>query len=224
MPYLQAQASPGSPGGMGVHSPRFAHGQLPMLHGDSGASGRGVHTKKLTSPALISEVGNLAVQIPHLGNEGRGMHRPAHTHALTAYFRALAEPLRRVRVTCGDFARVLGPSVTWRHGVTAVLLDPPYAQTERATVYAVESDAAHRARAWAIENGGNSLLRIAYCGYDTGEAWPDGWQAVAWKAPGGYGSQGTGRGRANAERETIWFSPHCLNETPLERAIREATA
>ena len=30
------------------------------------------------------------------------------------------------------------------------------------------------------------------------------------KANGGYGSQSNGRGRENAGRETIWFSPHCL--------------
>lgn len=213
MPYL---SRPGS----GLQQ---SFGQLPMLHGNSGATGRDVHSKTLSSPALIPEVRDLAIQIPHFGDEGRGMHRPAHTHALTAYFRTLAERLRRVRVTCGDFERILGPSVTWRHGVTAVLLDPPYDRTERADVYAVESDAAERARAWAIANGENPLLRIAYCGYDTGKSWPDGWQAVAWKTPGGYGSQGTGRGRDNARRETIWFSPHCLNETPMERAIREAS-
>ena len=26
----------------------------------------------------------------------------------------------------------------------------------------------------------------------------------------GYGSQSNGRGRANAAREVLWFSPHCL--------------
>lgn len=37
-----------------------------------------------------------------------------------------------------------------------------------------------------------------------------GWTPVYWKAPGGYGSQGNGRGRENAKREVIWFSPFCL--------------
>jgi hypothetical protein len=39
---------------------------------------------------------------------------------------------------------------------------------------------------------------------------PDSWTVVPWKAHGGYGSQGDGRGRENAARETIWFSPNCL--------------
>jgi len=131
--------------------------------------------------------------------------------ALTAYLRTLSERLRRTRVTCGDFERVLGPSVTWRHGLTAVLLDPPYDRTQRADVYAVETDAAHRARAWAIEHGDNPLLRIALCGYDGEHAMPDGWKSLRWKAAGGYGSQGEGRGRENAARECVWFSPHCLD-------------
>ncbi len=71
-------------------------------------------------------------------------------------------------------------------------------------------------RQWAIENGDNPLMRIALCGYDTehGDAMPDAWHAWRWKASGGYGSQGNGRGRANAGRETVWFSPHCIN--PIE--------
>lgn len=43
-----------------------------------------------------------------------------------------------------------------------------------------------------------------------GEHEMPGWAEVAWKARGGYGSQSDGRGRANAKRETIWFSKHCL--------------
>lgn len=43
-----------------------------------------------------------------------------------------------------------------------------------------------------------------------GHAMPERWQAVPWKARGGYGSQGNGQGRANAAREVLWFSPHCL--------------
>jgi hypothetical protein len=120
-------------------------------------------------------VGQLPIQLPHVGNAGRGCAANAHAKSfgqlpaissqdgggertqgifresnITAYFHALAARLRRTRITCGDFARVLGPSVTFRHGLTAVFLDPPYDLTERAAVYAVETDAAHRAREWAI--------------------------------------------------------------------------
>ena len=197
---------------------RTNFGQLPMLHGDSGATGRGIHRKSYG-------------QLPFIGGgegqKGMGIHAN-YDRNLTAYLRTLAARLRRTRVTCGDFARVLGPSVTFRHGLTAVFLDPPYDLTERAAVYAVETDAAHRAREWAIANGDNPLLRIALCGYDSIEM-PDGWQLLRWKAAGGYGSQGDGRGRENAGREVVWFSPACLNPAELARdamtrplAVRDA--
>ncbi len=34
---------------------------------------------------------------------------------------------------------------------------------------------------------------------------------AAWKAAGGYGRQGQGRGAENATKERLWFSPHCLS-------------
>lgn len=159
-------------------------------------------------------------QLPHLGNAGMGVNR-THTgdrlEHLAAYMRQLAARLERVRICCGDWSRVTGPSVTWTHGLTAVFLDPPYSaeagrdnglySTENATV-------AHDAREWALTNGDNPLMRIALCGYD-GEGHETltehGWHAYAWKAHGGYGSQGNGAGRVNKGREVVWFSPHCIN-------------
>lgn len=64
-------------------------------------------------------------------------------------------------------------------------------------------------RDWAIANGDNPQLRIAYCGYDDGFDFPTGWKKFAWKANGGYSNQGENR-RGNATRETVWFSPHCV--------------
>lgn len=160
-------------------------------------------------------------QRPHLGSggQGNGVHAfSPRLDELTAYMRQLAGRLSRVRVICGDWKRVTGPSVTYRHGVTAVFLDPPYSHDERAPqLYSVESGTVSQdARQWAIENGDNPLMRIALCGYDTehGDHMPDSWHAYAWKTRGGYGLQGNGRGRANAGREVVWFSPHCLN--PIE--------
>ncbi len=127
-------------------------------------------------------------------------------------FDDLADRLRRVRIICGDWSRVVTPSVTWRHGVTGILLDPPYAAAGHSIKYAVGGqDVGADVCAWAIANGTNPLLRIALCGYAGEHTMPRGWTAVRWKAQGGYGSQGQGRGRENATRETIWFSPHCLS-------------
>ena len=82
---------------------------------------------------------------------------------------------------------------------------------ERASVYAVESDAAKDARVWAIEAGKRPDMLICLAGYDGEHAMPGDWQAFRWKACGGFGSQGDGRGRENAARETLWFSPACAS-------------
>ena len=44
---------------------------------------------------------------------------------------------------------------------------------------------------------------------------PDSWECIAWKARGGYGSQGNSASRENAGRERTWFSPHCLRQPGL---------
>jgi DNA adenine methylase len=157
-------------------------------------------------------------QLPHMGNAGQGVNRKLPhmgngRGAVLAWIEALAERLRRVRVACGDWSRVCGPSVTHRHGLTGVFLDPPYSDTagRTADIYATDSlTVAHDAREWAIAEGQNPLMRIAFCGYEGEHVFPSDWTAWAWKAHGGFGSQGDGKGRANSGRERIWFSPHCL--------------
>jgi site-specific DNA-adenine methylase len=78
-------------------------------------------------------------QLPHLGNAGMGVHRPtqklphlgdAGRGVLAEYLGSLASRLRRVRVACGEWDRVLGDSVTFKHGTTGVFLDPPYSAEE----------------------------------------------------------------------------------------------
>ena len=71
--------------------------------------------------------------------------------------------------------------------------------------------------AYCLERGDNPQMRIAVCGYDTdGYAALEehGWSVVARKAGGGYGNVSE-KGRANAGRERIWFSPHCNNQRTL---------
>lgn len=158
-------------------------------------------------------------KLPHLGDAGRGVNRQlphlgdAGMGGIYDWFDALRTRLRRVRVACGDWRRVTGDSVTVKHGMTGIFLDPPYADTaNRANVYAHDSSSvAHEVRAWAVENGSNPKLRIALCGYEGEHGMPDTWECVPWKARGGYGSQSAdGRGRENCARERIWFSPACL--------------
>ena len=160
-------------------------------------------------------------KLVHLGGAGQGVHRQ-RVHLGTAgqgedglveWMRALADRLRRVRVCCGDWTRVCGPTPTVKHGLTAVFLDPPYGNDAERTddLYAMDSGTvAADVRAWALECGSDARMRVALCGYDTEHEMP-GWTAVPWKAHGGYGSQGDGRGRENAAREVVWFSPNCLS-------------
>jgi hypothetical protein len=166
--------------------------QLPHL----GSAGRGVNR-----------------QLPHLGDAGRGVNRK-RPEAIAEYMRGLAERLRNVRVCCGDWSRVCGPTPTTGHGIAGVFLDPPYADTAKRTsdLYAVDSlSVAHAVRGWAIENGSNPAMRIVLAGYDGEHKMPDDWRTVEWKAQGGYGSQGEGDGRTNAAKERLWLSPHCID-------------
>jgi DNA adenine methylase len=157
-------------------------------------------------------------QIPHLGNTGTGVNTVAlgytvaeRAAALAAYLQRIADALRTARITCGDWQRVVTPTVTTGHGITALLLDPPYQHADRTTTYgAHDHDIFDEVWAWAMRNGDNPMLRIALCGYEDGRATHDGWECVAWQAHGGYGNQGTGQGSVNKRRERIWFSPHCV--------------
>ena len=161
---------------------------------ESGDAGQGVHRQR-----------------PHLGDAGQGVHRQLPHLGDAGPLTDLARRLRRVRVCCGDWSRILGPSPTTKMGLTAVLLDPPYSDELRKVVYAVDSyDVAHDVFDWAITHGDDPLLRIALCGYEGNHDMPSTWECVAWKTQGGYGGQGDGQGKLNAHRERVWFSPHCL--------------
>ena len=166
-------------------------------------------------------------QLPHLGNAGRGINRqlPHLGDAgmgIAAMLAPLSERLRRVRVACGDWRRVIGDSVTVKHGTTGVLLDPPYTDGFDAEggCYSAGggADIWHDAAAWALEAGEDRRLRIVLCGYDGAWTTPDGWRCVPWKAKKGYSSQGDG-GNGNADRERLWLSPGCL-EIAEDRGIQ----
>jgi DNA adenine methylase len=154
--------------------------QLPHLSGDSGAAGAGIHASGKSVEAVYQWIQHLSAR------------------------------LRRVRVCCGDWSRVLGPSPTTHIGITGVLLDPPYAveSGRSATCYVQdEQGLSARVRAWALEHGDDPQLRIALCGYESEHEMPSTWRCVAWQAQGGYGNTA---GNTNRDRERVWFSPHCL--------------
>lgn len=177
-----------------------------------GAGGsRGV-TRQIPALGKGRDVG-VHRQRPHLGGAGGGTGLHAGESAcLAAWMHELRTRLRDVRICCGDWARVVTPTVTYHHGITGVFLDPPYAHAMRDQVYGIEEDCGDAVRRWALANGDNPLLRIALCGYAGEHDMPASWRAYHWQAPGGMAAAGT-RARANAGRERIWFSPHCLAPT-----------
>jgi hypothetical protein len=119
-------------------------------------------------------------------------------------------------VVSGDWSRVVTDGVIGDKGNVAIFLDPPYSLGERAGgLYGEDHDVGGAVREWAIANGDRPQLRICLAGYEGEHIMPDTWACVPWKAVGGYGNQGKGRGKANAGRERLWFSPACLEPMGL---------
>ena len=83
--------------------------------GGGQAGGSGVHAPRLSQ------------QVPLLraSASGEGIHATGRSQGLYDYMCELAARLRRVRVCCGDWRRILTPSVTTYIGLTGVFLDPP---------------------------------------------------------------------------------------------------
>lgn len=166
------------------------------------SAGRGINRQ---IPHLSAGQG-INRQIPHLGDAGRG--RRAY---IMEWFALLHERLRDVRVTCGDWSRVVKDSVTTRHGLTGLFLDPPY--TLGAMDYAaggVGGELATDVRNWCAANGNNQLLRIVLCGH-AGEhdaMLANGWHTRTWTARKGYAL--SDEAVSNSAGETLWCSPHCV--------------
>jgi len=168
--------------------------------GGGQGGGSGVHAPRLAqqAPDLTGDY----------GASGRGIHAPRLQGGLYDYMNELCARLRRVRVCCGDWRRVLTPSVTTYIGLTGVFLDPPYGHELRERCYAEDHDIAQDVGEWAREHGDDPNFRIALCGYVGEHEMPATWECVPWKAHGGYSR--SERGIANRSKERIWFSPHCL--------------
>lgn len=171
--------------------------QLPHL-----SAGRGINRQL---PHLSAGQG-INRKLPHLGDAGQG--RRAY---IMEWFSLLHDRLRDVRVTCGDWGRVCKGSVTTRHGLTAVFMDPPY--EKGAMDYGaggMNLGIADAVRDWCAANGGNKDLRIVLCGH-AGEhdaLLAEGWHLRTWTARKGYAL--TDEAVANSSSETLWCSPHCV--------------
>ena len=172
-------------------------------------------------------------KLPHLGDAGRGIHRAlphlgdagqgVHEAQIAATLTELAARLERVRITCGDWQRVLNPSVTrptsGGDGKVAVFLDPPYATS--GDLYAVSSDGiAEQVRDWCATAPADT--RIVLCGFeDEHDALlAHGWVRLDGKSGGGAGYN---TDSAAGRRERLWCSPACLGHHRQDDLFGEAS-
>ena len=158
-------------------------------------------------------------QLPHLGNRDQGGQlRP--NPQLQDYFLDLANRLRRVRVCCGDWSRVVTTGALSFGDTVGVFLDPPYLGDVRAKdLYRVDDhNLSNAVREWAVANGGNPRYRIVLAGYEAEHSakMPQDWRVIAWKANRAYGSSTNKDSDNNSNRgnERLWLSPHCMNPEP----------
>lgn len=234
---VDMQARPGK----GIHrdTMRGPSKQIPNLCGSTARGetfanvGKGVNGAGMREPSRQTPDLSGGNRDGAAARHGAGVHGVGLRTALHDTFTRIAARIRYVRFPCGDWKRVMTPAVTWRHGLTGILLDPPY--DDGAVDYAVGGRISSEVRAWCAEHwddrlpNGSPAYRLALCGYDGehDELEALGWDVVAWKARGGYGNQRKSGTNENARRERIWFSPHCLKadtkQPSLFDLIKEAS-
>lgn len=174
-------------------------------------------------------------QLPHLGDAGRGINRQFphlgnaglkgfwtlenRRYGINAYFAQLANRLRDVRVTNGDWTRVVTRGAMSYGRTVGVFLDPPYLGDVRtADLYTVDDHTiSNDVRQWCLDNGDNPRLRIVLAGYgaEHDHLIPDTWRRIGWKANVAYSTTRSAQRKdgnhANRSTETLWCSPHCLD-------------
>jgi DNA adenine methylase len=182
--------------------------KLPHL----GNAGQGVN-RKLPYLGLGQGVNR---KLPHLGDAGQGDE--SETTDLQVYFQQLASRLRRVRVCCGDWSRVVTNGALSCGSTVGIFLDPPYLGDVRCNdLYAVDDHTISIAvRDWAIANGDNPRYRIVLAGYkqEHEDVIPTTWRRHFYSASKAYGTTNavgkkTGND-ANRHNEALWFSPGCV--------------
>ncbi len=183
----------------------FCSGKGPWWPDDNG-----VLTKRTAGPGISRPM-------PHLSDAGVGINRTnTIIHDLLPLYVAR---LRNVRILCGDFERVLGPSVLNASGVAGVFLDPPYSKGMRgAGIYNNDADdVAARVNHWCV--GVTGKTRVVLAGYEGEHNNLEalGWTKYRWTGVTGYAGQRKEGVNDNHTLERIWCNPACNPITGLER-------
>ncbi len=187
--------------------------KLPHL----GDPGQGVNRKL---PHLGNPGQGVNRKLPHLGNPGQGVNTPGKETDVTelvAYFRTLADRLRRVRVCCGDWARVVTEGALAYGDTVGIFLDPPYLGDVRTRdLYSVDDHTISEAvRTWCLAHGDDPRLRIVLAGYaeEHDALMPATWRRHRYSANAAYqSSAGGGVNGENRHKECLWFSPKCIDD------------
>ena len=152
---------------------------------------------------------------------GEGIHAARCTD-LYGYMNTIAARLRKVRVCCGDWQRVITDGATAHGATVGVFLDPPDSFAVReGNLYSEDcTHVAQEARDWAISKGDDPRFRIVLAGYfdEHEEMIPATWRRLRWKSSGAYAG-GKNKDTAtlkNRHNECLWFSPHCLQPAAME--------
>lgn len=183
--------------------------------GQGWCSGRGPWVREGGRMVKRDGGGGVSRQLPHLTSAGQSLHSVGAYDRdgarLNGWMQSLSQRLRRVRIACGSWERVLTPAITTGRGLTAVFLDPPYtAGNMDYSAGGMGLGVADEVRAWCLENGSRRDLRVAICGHGSEHAAleSEGWTRYEWQTNGGYGTTEEARGRGASE--TVWFSPACI--------------
>lgn len=176
--------------------------------GSGWCSGNGPHTYAGNASQGVNR------QRPSLGAEGMQTEK-WNPDSLYAYFNSLAARLRRVRVCCGDWKRVITDGALAYGDSVGVFLDPPYLGDVRTKdLYRVDDHAiADEVREWCIANGDNPRYRIVLAGYSAEHEakMPRSWRMHVYKANAAYQTAtSTGGNKENRHGERLWYSPHCV--------------
>lgn len=152
-------------------------------------------------------------KVPTL-NHHQGMHKCKTEKELQDWLLKLSQRLKRVTITCGDWSSILGGNWRTQNRTCSVFLDPPYSFGVEGRFYTeTNNNTAHDVRKWCVDNGNNPNYRIVLAGYDEhNELEQHGWTSHKWVARGGYQKN---KQEGNRFRETLWISPHCIQNKEL---------